>query len=35
MILYYIKTVLVVTESICGLVSNQVQYNKESVQYPG
>ena len=26
-ILYYIKTVLVVTKSLCGFVSNQVQYN--------
>ena len=25
----YIITVLVVTKSLCGFVSNQVQYNKE------
>ena len=29
----YIITVLLVTNSLCGFVSNQVQYNMESVQY--
>ena len=29
----YIITVLVVTKSLCGFVSNQVQYYKESAQY--
>ena len=28
-------TVLVVTESLCGYVSNQMQYNMESAQYLG
>ena len=28
-------TVLVVTKSLCGYVSNQVQYNIESAQYVG
>ena len=27
--------VLVVSESLCGYVSNQVQYNMESAQYVG
>ena len=31
----YIITVLVVTKSLCGFVSNQVQYNVESAQYLG
>ena len=31
----YIITVLVVTKSLCGFVSNQVQYNMESAQYLG
>ena len=31
----YIITVLVVTKSLCGFVSNQVQYNMESTQYLG
>ena len=34
-ILYYIIRVLVVTKSLCGYVSNQVQYNMESAQYLG
>ena len=29
----YIITALVVTKSLCGHVSNQVQYNVESAQY--
>ena len=29
----YIIRVLVVTKSLCGYVSNQVQYNMESAQY--
>ena len=33
--IYYIITVLVVTKSLFGLVSNQVQYNMESAQYLG
>ena len=33
--IYYIITVLVVTKSLCGFVSNQVQYNMESAQYLG
>ena len=28
-------TVLVVTESLCGFVANQVQYNMESAKYLG
>ena len=28
-------TLLVVTKSLCGFVSNQVQYNMESAQYLG
>ena len=31
----YIIRVLVVTKSLCGYVSNQVQYNMESAQYLG
>ena len=31
----YIMTVMVVTKSLCGFVSNQVQYNMESAQYLG
>ena len=31
----YIITVFVVTKSLCGYVSNQVQYNMESAQYLG
>ena len=31
----YIITVLVVTKSLSGYVSNQVQYNMESAQYLG
>ena len=31
----YIITVLVVTESLCGFVVNQVQYDMESAQYLG
>ena len=31
----YIITDLVVTKSLCGFVSNQVQYNMESAQYLG
>ena len=31
----YIITVLVVTKSLCGFVSNQIQYNMESAQYLG
>ena len=31
----YIITVLVVTKSLCGFVSNQVQYDMESAQYLG
>ena len=31
----YIITVLVVTKSLCGFVSNQVQYNIENAQYLG
>ena len=31
----YIITVLVFTKSLCGFVSNQVQYNMESAQYLG
>ena len=31
--MYYIIRVLVVTKSLCGYVSNQVQYNMESAQY--
>ena len=29
----YIVTVLAVTNSLCGFVANQVQYNLESAQY--
>ena len=29
----YIMRVLVVSKSLCGYVSNQVQYNMESAQY--
>ena len=29
----YIITVLLVTKSLCGFVSNQVQYNMENAQY--
>ena len=31
----YIITELVVTKSLCGVVSNQVQYNMENAQYLG
>ena len=31
----YIITVVVVTKSLCGFVSNQVQYHMESAQYRG
>ena len=31
----YIITVLVITKSLCGFVSNQVQYNMDSAQYLG
>ena len=31
----YIITVLIVTKSFCGFVSNQMQYNMESAQYLG
>ena len=31
----YIITVLLVTKSLCGFVSNQVQYIMESAQYLG
>ena len=34
-ILYNIITVFIVTKSLCGFVSNQVQYNMESAQYLG
>ena len=33
--IYNIIRVLVVTKSLCGYVSNQVQYDKESAQYLG
>ena len=32
---YYIKRVFVVIKSLCGYVSNQVQYNMVSAQYLG
>ena len=31
--IYYIMRVLVVSKSLCGYVSNQVQYNMESAKY--
>ena len=31
----YIITMLIVIKSLCGLVSNQVQYNMESALYLG
>ena len=33
--IYYIMTLLVITKSLSGYVSNQVQYNMESAQYLG
>ena len=31
--IYYIITMLVVTKSLCGFMSNQVQYEMKSAQY--
>ena len=33
MLYNYIMRVLIVSKSLCGYVSNQVQYNVESAQY--
>ena len=33
--IYIYKRVLVVSKSLCGYVSNQVQYNMENAQYLG